>query len=546
MKKSFAPLILLVPVIFIFYTAVTYHVLKNDAVQYVSLGYNLFHHGVFDDPFGVVPGWIQSPGWPVISGFFTLFLAPEAAAQTASLLVSLALLGLLFFVTKKIFNGNTALLAVMIFALNPQFLISAQNALAEPVYTLLHLALFYQGYQIIIAQKKTGFGTVFGMAVLGAALMMTRTEGFLYIFLLFFLLLYLVRKDEKNKEGPAGSLNDPKTLRRLLKPLLFLSLVFIFILPYGFRIKNKTGNFNVLPKLTFNQRIGKVALQRAKAYDAGLQNPERFQELAWFGLDTTNYTLYAEKILDNQYYKRLIGESQYDKNSMQHLLYITGRNAWESLLILIRSNPFPLLFLVLVLIGLLYCFKNEKGLLFFLILWLLPAGYFILSHVEERFFYVMLPYLSIIAAYGIVQLTKNTGKKDRAVNVILLLLLLNASIHYWDYTEKLEEDQAYYQTAMVLKQTIPEESAVCSKNFSIPFYGNYQFHKMPYCSAAELYKYLQKNQVGYLLLGDEINTVRREFRPIFHGEESGGFNLVKEINTEHKQFKLFRVNLQEQ
>lgn len=545
MKKQLDNFILFLPLALLFFFFAFYQSLPNDTVQYSALGYNLFHHGVFSDAYGVLPGWMQSPGWPFVCGVFSLVLPPQKAAPLAAVLISMLLLYVLFLFSEKNFNRRVAWLAVILFALNPQFIISARSGLSEPLYVLFHLLLFIRLYGLLIEGRRLTISGVFLLSLLSAALLLTRAEGVLYIFFIAALLFYFYQwqgeaeKRELPQKQPLVT-RISGSLKRLYKPALFLIFTFVLLLPYGLWIKNKSGHFNLTPKVTFNKRIGKVAAVLKQNKDLYLRDEEVFQEMVWFGLDTNSYTLYAENILNDDYYEKLVRQLPAQESSLTFLPKLLQKNLLESFRVFIFSDPFPVVFLLFILAGLFYSFKQQKKLLWLIVFWLAPAFYFLISHVEERFFYVMLPYLSLIAAFAIEEFSKARNKGPLIRNTALLLLLFNASFYYKDYAHKLNENQAYYQAALVLEKTIPHGGRVCAKNFSVTFYSGRPFVKMPYCSAEDLKKYLIKHKTVYLLLGREVEKLRPAFKPVFRHPAANGFLLVKEIKTPTQLFRLLK------
>ncbi len=174
-------------------------------------------------------------------------------------------------------------------------------------------------------------------------------------------------------------------------------------------------------------------------------------------------------------------------------------------------------------------------------IWLFPSFYFIMNHVEERFFYIMLPFFSIIAAFGIYQICIWFREKRWIIPLIFGLFILNVIFHYLDYSQFLNENQKFYLAGKKLESTMLSRSKVCLKNFSVAFFGQLGFVKMPICTVPELYQYLQNQNTEYLILGDEVNSLRSEFLSIYNEKESEYFELLETIKTNHAQFKLFRT-----
>ena len=543
MEKTLTKYIIFLPLFTILFSLFIFHSLPNDAVQYSTLGYNLFHNGFYNDPYGVVPGWIQSPGWAILVGLLSSILSVHIAANLGTAIVSAASLLLLYYFVRKNFNTFIASLTVGILLINPLFLIGSRQGLAEPFYAFQHLILFIVVYQLFIERKPVILSKIVLLSTVSVCLFFTRSEGILYIFLIFIILLWAAIKNISKADNSNDKIKTAGqyAIHIFLKPLSYLLLVGILTLPYGYWIEGKSDSFDIAPKLKFNKRIGEIPSLLHPDKKLFLTDEELFGEIAWFGLDTVTTQLYSSNILNDQYYQNIHTTITANKNNLILLVSRIAGNIKGVLQILIRSNPFPLFFLLLVLYGLVRLFMSQQKLFVLIFIWLIPAFYFMVSHVEERFFYIFLPYLSFIAAYGLYNFGQRFKKTILFSNIALVLLLSNAALYYYDYWKVLEQNEVYYQAAQVLKKEIPDDAKVCAKSFLPTFFSDRDFAKMPYCSLGHLSQYMNKQKADYLLLGKEVQTLRKQFKPIYEGEETVLFDEVKKIKTEFQTFKLFKV-----
>ena len=515
------------------------------------LGYNLFHYGYFNDTYGVVPGWMQSPGWPFVVGIFSYLLPLHQLAPIVTLILSIIIGFIFYFFIKKYFSLTVALLGTCILVINPQFLIISGSGLSEPLYLLVHMSLFFLLYVYWFQPKKASLAVSLLLSFLSVILMLIRSEGVLYTPLIVFI---LVKTQLKTKNVPNKCFNEQPRNKQIgklrylqLNNYAFYSFVLYFIIlslllvPYGNWVKEKTGYFSIIPKIIFNARVGKIADLLSLDKNMNLLSQELKAELAWYGLDENTNELYSANILDNHYYQKITYKIKNGSKWRPNFFTLILKNLKETVLVVLRSNPFPIIFILIVLIGLYYLFKLDKCILAFIVVWLIPSFYFLVSHVQERFFYIMLPYFSFIAAYGIYELGQKLKKKNLLYAITLALLILNATYYYSQYYYKLQEKEVYYQVAQNLRKSIPSDVAICAKEFQATFYSGNNFVKMPYCSIEALYKYLKKNNAQYLLLGEEVNGLRKVFKPIFIKQRTEQFQLINTYSTSFQTFKLFKI-----
>ena len=180
----------------------------SPAVQY------LYDHGLGFWPSAIPAG--LSKGHPLLffflfAGWMKIFGTSLFVKHAFALLISLALLTTLFFVTKKLFNLVVASIAVMFMAFQSLFLAQSSMMLPEMLLALLTiLTLFFY-----IRDKKTGY------LIAGSLLVMTKETGILLVLvILVFETLSLIRE---------GNLLN-KLPRHLLRLLLLAIPLFVFML----------------------------------------------------------------------------------------------------------------------------------------------------------------------------------------------------------------------------------------------------------------------------------------------------------------------------
>ena len=545
MINKYTKLFFIIPILLIFYSAFFFHFIPNDAVQYSDLGYNFFHKGTYSSSYGVVPSWAQSPGWPLILGFFSLFLPIQLSGLIGTLVISITILIVFYFCSKSISNKNIALLSIIILLINPQFLFMVRSGLSEPFFTLIHIILFALILKIGFSKVTISLLKATILAFLSLILIFVRSEGILYVILVA-ILLFTYSLQDKNKKQNHNIFSKPIFIRSFFRTsyhsVFYLFIIIIFLLPYGLWIKQKSGEFSVFPKIKYNIRLGqliKVLNSKKGIYNNSV--PPHI--IAWYALDKDTYTFYSENILNNNYYLKIKNKAFETNSRIFTLKNAVYNNLNQTLRILVRSNPFPEFFVLLIILGFIFMYYINRKLLLFIFVWLIPSFYFLISHVIDRFFYIMLPYLSYIAAFGVYHLVIKIKqiKINILTNIILFLLFFNASIYYKEIYEYLLENEDYYKVAQNLNESIPKDQKICANNFSITLFSGHKFTKMPYSSMEILKKYLKKNETEFLLLGREVFDYRPQFRAIYEEQEKNHFRKINEFHTRFQNFKLFLV-----
>jgi len=234
MKKPLISYLLGIAVI-LFIVAFKYHHLFlphfwDEAWSYSPAVQYLYDHGL-----GLWPSAIPaelSKGHPLF--FFFLFASwmkifgtSLFAKHALALLISVSLLGTLFFVAKKLFNHVVAALAVLFMAFHSLFLAQSSMMLPEMLLALLTILTFYS----YIRNKMAAY------AITGSLLVMTKETGIVLLLVILAFDLVLMLQDRglmKNLKG------------RLFRLLNLAIPVFVFIL--FVLVQKKTYGWYLYPK----------------------------------------------------------------------------------------------------------------------------------------------------------------------------------------------------------------------------------------------------------------------------------------------------------
>lgn len=510
---------LIVPVVFISIMLIYAVPISPDGVQYTDLGRSLFNKGVYDSPFGVAPGWLQPPVIGYLIGIFCFIFPFKIAGYIVGIISSILILYLLFKFVRTELNYEIAVFCLVLLAINPLFMAVSLKVVAEPVYTIIHFALFSIFFIIYKKKIKPGLLQTVLISILFITLYFTRPEAILY----FPIILFMLFKYADYK-----------------KALVYVLITTLCLSAYGIYTKSHTGKFNPFPKISYNTRLGKVLSQYYNKHEDQISNMDNMSLVAWYAYDSDVKNLYSNKVMNEEYYKNFKKEIEKsnDKTIANSLFKRILYNLGETVRTLVKSAPFPIMFLIFILTGFYFALKNNRSLLIAIAIWVFPAFYFMVSHVEERFFYVMLPYAATIAALGIWNLSKILIRYKFVPLVFFILIIINFFPFYKYAYYSHPEVRAFYELSPELKEKHIRK--ICSKNFHLAFFGDADYLKLPACTPQELYEYMNINNTKYVIIGDEIKESHYQLDPLFLGQDPD-FKLIQTYELYNVEYKLFKI-----
>lgn len=501
--------------------AIKTHFVSSDALQFVTLGYNLFHSGQFVSDYGVVPAWVQSPLFPVIIGLFTTFLPKISAGFVLAEICIILTIFLIYKFSLKLHTRQTALAAVLLFSVNPVTIYVYGRLISEVLFIPLNFLIFFL---LFYSYKKKSFFSlinIFYISLLSVLLYLTRIEG---LFFIAFIFIFMIKS--------VG----------LKKAVIFIMFFVILLLPYGFTVKASSGQFSVIPKITYNARLGIVTTQRDYPTTSDNQDDNKIQEYAWYAYDPEIKALFSENIMDDSYYSK-IESSVFDKSSADDIVFSLSQrillNSSRTISVLLKSYAFPLLFFIAIVMGVFFMFRYNKTFLIIAGMWNIVSFYFIISHVEYRFFYTMLPFFPIIAALGITSVFSQKSKKAVFLLCMIVLILINSMYYIYGYFQEQQKRERFYKLSQIAHKDVSPGQKICVRMPHIAFWGDYQYMKLPLCSRDNLVEYMDLNEIDFLFLGNEVFNTRSEFEPIFE-EKDKHFKLIESYNFPEETFKIFK------
>lgn len=318
-----------------------------DAAVYIGMGkyiFSLGSSGLWESSRPVV--------WPLILGFiWKLNLNIVLFGKLISLLFSLGILTLSYFIAKEIFSRKTANLSVFLLALTPTFFFFSKTMLSEIISTFFVLLAVY----LFIKKNYLLSGLFFGMAFMARFVQMIP---FLTVIILFSIC---------NK-------NDKKFIKHLF------NIIAGFLIP-------------VAPYLLLN------------------------------------YLLYGSPLLP--FFEQVF----LTKNTGWMWL----EPWWFYLQELFREN----FLYIFAFFGIYYAFRDKadhkKSIIFFL--FSIPLLFFILiPHKEMRFLIAVMPFMYMIASYGILRFFESNKKLKALSYLLIILLAVNSPILIYS-NEKMEMEK---------------------------------------------------------------------------------------------------------
>ncbi|MCD4692536.1 MAG: glycosyltransferase family 39 protein [Calditrichales bacterium] len=458
----------------------------------------------------------------MLIGLFTTIFSQNTAGFILAELSLILTLILIYRFTYHTFNRETALIAVALFSMNPVIFYVYGRLTSEILFLPFNFLIFTFLYYIYKNQTHLTNRDIFFLSFLGVLMYLTRVEGFVYLGIIFIILI---------------------KLRGFLRAMLFLVFTVVLLLPYGLFLKAGFGQFSVIPKITYNTRLNVITAKLISCAENEDFNINQIQEFAWYSYDPESNELYSENIMDDDYYINLKSASLSQvrqKNKLHDLVLLVQANLIEVVRNLIKSFAFPFVFFIAILMGVYFLFKKDRRFLSLVAFWNIGSFYFIISHVEYRFFYVMLPFFSFIAACGISSLFSQTRIKKLLCTAFLIIIMVNSIYYTYGYYQEQLRRERFYNVSQEVRALIHAGQKVCVRMPHIAFFGGYRFVKLPICSPNELSQYLQAKQTRYLMLGKEVFSTREDLKTIYL-EKDKHFKLIGSYSFPEETFKVFRI-----
>jgi len=482
----------------------SYHYISPDGTQYAALAYNLAHYFSYVSNAGQFPDIIQPPLYPLLTAPFTLVLPAELAGKIVSLCFGLLLVYAVYrfsFFIKA--DKKLAFFSGWIVALHPGLISVSAQVVTESLYLFLLFTGFALGW---VALKKKRIKSFIMLSVIWTLVFFTRPEGLVFFMAYFFLISVLVWF----RKFPA------KTLIAFLLPflsgLMLLALVNFHTLGY-ITFSPKISFVNAQAKLfRFYQKNNKTKIKNL--------NPQALRHQALFSLAPDKKTLAADALL----FKKMAAP-QIDKphgrakKFSRFLLY----NLINVLRKLKNGLTLPAGFLLLLLAGLYRLkFREQRRLILYGLYMSAAVFGFILSHVEDRFLFALIPFTAVLMGRGLLifyiwlkKIFLRYGRKrfgGLALSMLCAVLLFVASLPaYGRAAEKMAAKSYYYKAGLQLKKITLPASKVAAVVPQAVFFADLKYAVLPYASLKDLLLYLRKNKIRYILWEEKDQQMLPQF-----------------------------------
>jgi 4-amino-4-deoxy-L-arabinose transferase-like glycosyltransferase len=476
--------------------------ISPDGTHYASLGYNLVHEFKYESNGSQFPDIIQPPLYPFLLGLFSLIFPAMLAGKFVSLVFGLLLIFLVYHFVKKIKpDGNWANYAALLTAVHPGLIAVSSQVATESLYLFLMMAIFTQGWYFI---ERPSFKKITILGLLFVITFLTRPEAILFFIIFLFIQIYQTFK----KSIPAK--------------FLFTHLA-IFVIGaglYGVSVAQELGYFTISPKINYVRAQGKFQAhqkrlmeksgQKLGAKEIGLR--ARYALSADSSMLATQALLYKDpatialmKSSKNNGAVKGGGFSKLIKYIFYNLKLVAFR--------LVKGIVTPPVYLLLFLIGMVTLrksFKANTGLLLYGFLMTAPLSAYLVTHMEERFLYLILPYGILFFAAGAVALDlilkkiiKNENLLFWAIAVLIFITLIPS---YTQTLKKMQQKDYYSQLANKISELVEKDSKIAAVVPQATFFSGLKYCPVPFASLQGLDVYLKLQKADYLLVeGADFN-----------------------------------------
>lgn len=483
-----------------------------DAYHYALMGHNILS-GKLDthDPNG--GNWTLPPVFPLLVAGFNIFISNiETAGRSASMLAGvLTCLGI-FLITRRLFDGKTALIAAFLCAITPILTDYSVLVLTETTFALLYGFAMLFSYLTFIKPEKWYFPFLAGLM----CALMYQTKAYGLCFILFALLIIAIGNRFKFKLGG-------KFLWRALGLTLLGWLV--LVIPYWIFLYDYHGKF-----VLDGKAVGQMS--RMFAHDI----PDERIDPRYEGtlIETEDGSL-DYQILHEGYIKPpkpLDFIKWFGHKYIKKLIQIF----WDFPTALSYPDSIPLLNLLsIILIGLglftmpLNSRNNFSSI--FVLLWILP--YFTILpmvFIEVRYYIPLVAVLNIFAALGTLKLAEwlsscfpmfkeNSFYRRRALGIVCLLIFIFFLPKNTLKATHADEPDVFYNEYKTAAEWIKEqeeydplEGPIIEFAHSVSFYSDVQSLQLPRVDVDTLVRFARERGVTLIVMDDKY-TFRRRKRP---------------------------------
>ena len=483
------------------YFILTSHYISSDGTQYAGIGYNLLHFFNYQSNGAQFPDIVQPPLYPIFTGLFSWVFPLEYAAKFVSLLFGILLIyGIYRFALFLKADKRYALAAAWLTALHPALILVSSEAATESLYLFLVLAGFMAGWMYIKQQRPL---LIMISSFIWLAAFLTRAEGIAFFVLQFFVFIFIVWKKQNGLH------------------LLYFLLPFLFgVAVYMQFTAQELGYRTPSPKL-------KLVRSHARLNNLFKEELEKIprQQQEWkvkYSLTPAGDELAANALL----YRRwtIAPSAQTDVKKISFVSSQARRIIYNLKRIPMKVKngfAFPVVFLLLLFISLHVLVKKKKPtagsigindkldkvFIFYLLFMGSGTLSFLISHVEDRFLYALIPFLIFPAAEGVMLIYNFINNKSEryffrkySLGFILLFIFAGFIFSYSAVAQKHQAKNYYYQAGVQLKRYVTKKDKIAAVMPQAIFYSAAKYSVLPFASLSRLLLYLKINDIPLVLL----------------------------------------------
>ncbi len=472
------------------------HYISPDGTQYAGIGYNLLHFFRYQSNGAQFPDIVQPPLYPFFTGLLSWFFPLEYAAKFTSLLFGLLLVyGVYRFALFLKAEKKYAVAAAWLAALHPALVLVSSEAATESLYLLLVLAGVAVGWLYI---KKQRLLFIVLSSFIWLAAFLTRAEGIAFFVIQFVIFVFMVWKKQKR-----------------LHLLYFLLPFFIGMAVYMQFTAQELGYQTPSPKL----KLVRSHARLHNLYKEDLKQLSRSQR-EWkikYSLTPAGDELAANALLFKRWETAPpLKTGGSDRSFIVSLFRRIIHNSTIVLLKIKNGFAFPLIFLFFLLLSLPVLFRKtdkntsaglEKHFLWYLLIMSAGTFSFLVSHVEDRFLYTLLPFFVFAAAEGFMLGYRFLGKKinggilkKNSFALFLFLLFMGFVFSYGNIGQKHQAKNYYYRAGIRLQSFVKQQDKIAATMPQAVFYSGAKYSVLPFASLSRLLLYLQEQEALYILL----------------------------------------------
>lgn len=514
------------------YFIAAFDYISPDGVQYVRIGYNIWHGFAYSSGGAMFPDIIQPPFYPFVSGFFSLLFNPLLAGKIASLLAGLLLIVVTYRFLLRLSGKGVALAGAALTAFHPGLIAVSAQAASEAWYLLFVALLVYDGWHFINEPSRAGAGRLALWFSLG---FLTRPEMLvvvLFLLAVFTGLVLFARKKIPFKYGMG---------------FLLPSLAVVML--YGFSVSTVLGYFTVSPKINFVRIQSKLAAIVRAEDPAFKQLPPKVAAYrSFYRIDPGGRELLSHALL----YKKRAAMFWLDEHrprngggfSAVRMLTGMGLNAKKMIGKVLGGKGLPWIWALLGFTGLYVLFRRQKELAVYLFFMMLPLSMYLLVHIEDRFLLGAWPMLALPAAltthlvYG-----KMASRFSPAVSMVLVgaVLLAASTTAYKKMYGDFQGTNRWKQLSREIEETVEPGTRMMARQPQTVFFLNLEYRLLPFGSIDKLLVYSQKQKIDYLFLDESDLTLNPELAKFLEPSTERPFVLVKNGSVAGKSYWLFHI-----